>query len=158
MRGPPSTTLVLGGAYLLAGAGVAAARATTPFAHGWWLVAYLVLVGGAAQLLLGLGALHLLRPATEAAGGAGSRTGLALWNAGVPLVPVGVLTGTPGWVGLGGLLELLALGLLGTAVAAPAARSQLAGRRLATALYLALVAGLAFSVVIGMRLGDALPR
>jgi hypothetical protein len=40
----------------LAAASVAlAARVADPFAHGTWLVAYLVLVGFLAQLLLGLG-------------------------------------------------------------------------------------------------------
>ena len=149
--------LATGAVYAVAAVAVAIARGATPFEHGWWLVAYLVLVGGLAQTLLGLGALRLDRPAPSSAT-PWTRRGLALWNLGVPLVPIGVLSATPVWVGVGGVLELLALCLLGAALAAPAAEACPAvGRRLRVA-YLALVAGLALSVVIGMRLGGALPQ
>jgi hypothetical protein len=40
-------------AFLVAAVLVAAVRGLVPFAHGWWLVSYLVLVGGISQWLLG---------------------------------------------------------------------------------------------------------
>ena len=47
-------------ASLVAAASVAVLRATQPFEHGIWLVAYLFLVGFLAQLLLGRGQAALL--------------------------------------------------------------------------------------------------
>ena len=66
-----------------------------PFDHGTWLVAYLVLVGFLAQLLLGLGQATLL--SAHSLGAPSGQTQLAqalLWNFGVIAVPAGVLADT----------------------------------------------------------------
>ena len=80
-------------AFLLAAAVVALWRADTPFAHGWWLVAYLALVGGCAQLLLGPGREWI---ATQIGATLPSarwrRWEIGLWNTGTFAVPAGVLT------------------------------------------------------------------
>ena len=154
---PQFVVAAVGTAYVLAGAGVAVAGGTSQVEHGSWLVAYLALVGGIAQTLLGLGALRLERSATPTMPPA-TRRGLVLWNLGVPLVPIGVLSATPVWVGVGGVLELFALCVLGTAAIATAARARPAVEFPLVVAYLVLVVGLALSVVIGMRLGDALPH
>jgi hypothetical protein len=63
-----------------------------PFAHGTWLVAYLVLVGFLAQLLLGRGQAALLSADGLPPPPRGIRLAQALlWNLGVVAVPVGVL-------------------------------------------------------------------
>ena len=81
-------------AFLLAARAVAVVRSVHPFDHGWWLVSYLALVGGASQLLIGAGRLML---AATPASAQGRRTAWAewmLWDFGTLLVPVGVLAGT----------------------------------------------------------------
>jgi hypothetical protein len=45
----------LAGAFTLAAAAVATVRSQQPLDHGWWLVAYLALVGGLSQLIVGAG-------------------------------------------------------------------------------------------------------
>jgi hypothetical protein len=49
--------LATAAAMVVAGGSVAAVNGASSFAHGSWLAAYLVLVGGVAQLLLGIGIL-----------------------------------------------------------------------------------------------------
>jgi hypothetical protein len=67
-------------------------RISEPFDHGTWLVAYLVLVGFLAQLLLGLGQAALLAAGGLPAPARGVRLAqAALWNLGVIAVPLGVL-------------------------------------------------------------------
>jgi hypothetical protein len=77
-----------------------------PFENGVWLIAYLVLVGFAAQLLLGHGQAAL-------AGSTVSRRTiycqLSLWNLGVVMVPLGVLTDTRLLVVVGGVFLLAVL-------------------------------------------------
>jgi hypothetical protein len=88
-------------------------RVLEPFDHGTWLVAYLVLVGFLAQLLLGRGQVALV-----AAGGLpppprGVRLAQALlWNFGVLTVPVGVLANTRLAVVVGSVSLLVALASL----------------------------------------------
>jgi hypothetical protein len=80
----------------LAAAAVAiAVLVAEPFNHGGWLVAYLVLVGFLAQLLLGRGQAALLSAGGLPAPPRGVRLAQALlWNLGVIAVPVGVLAET----------------------------------------------------------------
>lgn len=66
----------------------AAINGATPFAHGSWLAAYLVLVGGVAQLLLGLGWLALPRASASTRL---RRAQLGLWNVGTLAIAGGVL-------------------------------------------------------------------
>jgi hypothetical protein len=97
----------------LAAAIALAVRIADPFAHGAWLVAYLVLVGFGAQLLLGVGQAALL-----SAGGwtlPPRRVRLAqalLWNFGVVAVPAGVLAQTRLAVVVGSLSLIAALASL----------------------------------------------
>ena len=57
---PDRLSLGLGLTFLAAALPAAALSAANPFEHGWWLVAYLTLVGGLSQLLLGPGRTWLL--------------------------------------------------------------------------------------------------
>lgn len=56
---PPIPFIATGGTLVVAGGLVAAVNSAAPFAHGSWLAAYLVLVGGVAQIALGVGAAAL---------------------------------------------------------------------------------------------------
>lgn len=82
-------------AMIVAGGLVAAINGATPFAHGSWLAAYLVLVGGVAQLLLGFGWLALPAASTSARL---RNAQLGLWNAGMLAVAGGVLSELAGLV------------------------------------------------------------
>lgn len=131
------------------GGAVAAVNSAAPFGHGSWLAAYLVLVGGVSQILLGLGrsALRAPRPARAV-----RRAQLALWNLGSLVVPAGVLANvallvTAGSVALLAGLVLFARGLT------PLRRDV---RGLAT-LYFAVIVGLAVSVIVGSAIADAAP-
>ena len=95
---------VFAAASLLAAVLVAGAALIAPFDHGTWLVAYLVLVGFAAQALLGRGqaALATDRPAASTAQ-------LTLWNTGVVAVPAGVFLNARSLVVLGALALLAGL-------------------------------------------------
>lgn len=132
----PFAAAAPGAALVVAGGLVAAANSATPFAHGSWLAAYLVLVGGVAQVALCLGA-----PAP-----AGLRARMLLWNAGTILVPAGVLSGLLGLVAAGSAALLVAL-------ASFASASHRTGRRGASVLaYRGLLAALALSVAVGVAL------
>jgi hypothetical protein len=126
-------------AFLLAAVFVAAVRGIVPFAHGWWLVSYLVLVGGLSQWLLG-GARGRRSPDRLLA--------LWLWNLGTIAVAVADPLNAPAGVLAGSVALIAALVLFARAGApAPSWRRP----------YLLLVAFLAGSVVVGCLLADALP-
>jgi hypothetical protein len=131
-------------ALIVAGGLVAAVNSATPFAHGSWLAAYLVLVGGVAQLALGLGLLLLPAPVLSPRLG---RAQLVLWNGGIALVAVGVLADAAAIVVLGSLVVLAALGCF--ARAAGPAREPGRGRVVA---YRAVILVLAVSVLVGIGL------
>ena len=96
-----------------AAAVVLAIRVLEPFNHGSWLVAYLVLVGFLAQLLLGRGQAALLSAGGLPAPPRGVRLEQALlWNFGVIAVPTGVLTDTRLAVVVGSVSLLAALASL----------------------------------------------
>jgi hypothetical protein len=86
---------------IVIGGCIAAVNSATPFAHGSWVAAYLVLVGGAAQVGLAVG-----RPPTSRRL---SRAELALWNAGNASVIAGVLADAPGLVSAGSTALLIGL-------------------------------------------------
>lgn len=90
------------GAMIVVGDLVSAIKSAAPFAHGSWLAAYLVLVGGVAQLVLGAGCL-LPEPSFGLGRG---RAQLILWNVGNACVVGGVLASAVGLV-LAGSLSLL---------------------------------------------------
>ena len=127
---------------------VAAINSAAPFAHGSWLAAYLVLVGGVAQLLLGVG-LGLPAPRLSARL---RRTQLGLWNVGNAAVAGGVLGDMVSLV-VGGSLVLLGA-LAGFALGAGPASSNARGRVI---LYRVAILGLAGSVVIGSVLANSSP-
>lgn len=98
--------------FLAAAAVVAVIRATTQIDRGWWLVAYLSLVGGVAQLMLGPGLLALARlRGAPAPGPRATGTRLVLWNGGTLLVAAANLAGAMPGVVAGSVLLLAALAL-----------------------------------------------
>lgn len=133
----------LAGAFVVAGGLVAAVDSAAPFAHGAWLAAYLVLVGGVAQLVLGLGRLAL--PGREPSPRL-RRAQATLWSIGSLVVPAGVLGDVLAVVLLGSVVLLVALGgfAAGTGMGDAPARAR--GRTLA---YRAVILALGASVVVG---------
>lgn len=95
-----------GTACIIGGGLLAAITAHAPTEHSSWAAAYLVLVGGVAQIGLGFGSAALApRIASRAA-----RIGiLALWNTGNALVMAGVLTSLNVLVDAGGIALVIAL-------------------------------------------------
>lgn len=136
----------------LAAAGVVAGvRLATPFDHGSWLVAYLFLVGFAAQALLNAGQARLRTIGGRTPGSSpGVAVQLALWNAGVLAVPLGVFLDARLVIVLGAVALLTAL--LSSASVALGSAARRAGKRLRHS-YIALLALLACSVVVGVVLG-----
>jgi hypothetical protein len=141
--------LACAGVLIVAGGGVAAVNSAAPFGHGSWLAAYLVLVGGVSQILLRAGQLALGAPRLNPAV---PPTQLVLWNLGSLVVPAGVLADVALLVTAGSVALLAALTLFG--VGAGRMRREARGR---SALYLAIILGLAVSVVVGSALADAAP-
>jgi hypothetical protein len=139
--------VVVAGAMIVAGGLVAAINSAVPFAHGSWLAAYLVLVCGVAQLLLGVGCLGLPAPRLSA-----RLRGLqlGLWNLGNVAVAGGVLGDSLGLVAAGSVMVLGALAgfAVGGGRIYPGSRSRVL-------LYRTLLLGLAGSVVIGGVLARA---
>jgi hypothetical protein len=134
-----------GAILIVAGGVVAAVNSAAPFTHGSWLAAYLVLVGGAAQIsLAGLVAVG--------SGSGRSRGRLMLWNFGSLAVPAGVLADTTAWVTAGSVALLCAL-----AIFAYAGLQAAQARHPRAVAYLVLVVSLAASVVVGSALADAAP-
>ena len=139
-------------AFVGAAAVVAAVHVATPIARGWWLVAYLTLVGGIAQLLLFAGLAALTRRSGARVPGADvMRTRIVLWNAGTLIVAVMDLVELQVGVVIGGgvlvvALVLFARNLRAVDVAAPRLRDRwFAG-------YALLLIGLGCSVAIGVAL------
>lgn len=139
--------VALGFVAIVGGGLVATVNSAAPFAHGSWVAAYLVLVGGVAQLALALGGLVL------PAGGpsvAAARLRVVCWNAGNAVVITGVLVSLPALVVVGSLPLLAALASFALGV----------GRGRGDALRWVLtyqlgVAALAVSVAIGCVLAGA---
>lgn len=135
----------LAGVLITAGGLVAAVNSAAPFDHGSWLAAYLVLVGGVAQVLL------LLAPVVVAEDATGtSAAPVWFWSAGSVAVPAGVLAGSVAAVGVGSAPLVAALVLL----ARDARHARWAGRGWAWA-YAALLVMLGTSIVVGVALAGA---
>ena len=127
-----------------------------PFDHGVWLLAYLLLVGFAAPLLLAAGEGRLL---AEPLDGNGADRLAGAWLAGMILVPAGVLLDVRLPVVVGALALLVALwsmtqrafaaGARPAPAASPQARRKQAGARRAHA---ALIAFMAVSTLVGVLL------
>lgn len=140
--------LVLGSAAVVLGGLVAAVTGPLRLAHGSWLAAFLVLVLGVAQIVLGAGGAYL--PSAPGGGRGGAVTALAAWNAGNLLVVAGTFAGAVWLVALGSVLVLVALAAFAWAVGMP--RGSRRGR---AAAYQVFVVLLAVSVAIGMVLSVA---
>lgn len=140
---------MLGAVMIVGGGLVAAINSAAPFDHGSWLAAYLVLVAGVSQILLGLG--HLLLPVSPPSTRL-LRLQLTCWNAGNVAVAGGVLAGTTAVVIVGSAVLLVALG--GFAAGAGWAWSAARGRLVA---YHAFGLMLAVSVFVGAALAGANP-
>src|SRR5579875_3107512 len=94
-----------GTACVIAGGLVAAATAPAPSGHGSWAAAYLVLVGGVAQVALGAGQ-ALLAPRSPSRRLVAAE--FAGWNAGNAAVLAGTLAGVTPLVDAGGALLVAA--------------------------------------------------
>jgi hypothetical protein len=149
LDGLDALTAGLGGGSIVAGGLVAAIDSAAPIAHGPWLAAYLVLVCGVSQLILGFGqiALRGAHPSRRT-----RRAQLALWNLGNLAVAGGVLAGSAALVTIGSLMLLV--GLARFAAGAGLGRR---GARACALAYHAVVVGLAVSVIIGSALAGAAP-
>jgi hypothetical protein len=132
-------------------------RVVDPFAHGNWLIAYLVLVGFLAQLLLGLGQAALLSacdatPPTKRV----RRAQALLWNVGVVAVPLGVLAETRLAVVVGSISMIAALISL-TRTARPALATAFARRLWSGWGYASLLAAMGACTLIGTALAWDIP-
>lgn len=141
-------------ATFVAGAAVVSiVNAVTPFPRGWWLVAYLVLVGGLSQVLLATGQSRLAERALVKPGSSALLWAqVAAWNAGTLTVAAADMAVEPAGVAAGSVVLMAALCLF---LAGFRRSPALVGWRYAA--YAALLLGLAASVVVGSFLADALP-
>jgi hypothetical protein len=140
----------IGVACVVAGGLVAAATAHAPTQHASWAAAYLVLVGGVAQVGLGMGqALFAGRPSATLV-----TAQLACWNVGNAAVIAGTLASLPVLVDVGGALLVVTLLLLTYALRASGARVAGGVRRWYLHGFRLLVAILAVSIPIGLVLAQ----
>jgi len=141
---------------VVAGA-VAVAQAAAPFTRGWWLIAYLILVGGLSQLLLGSGLVALARrSAARAPRPSATRAQLVLWNAGTVTVAIADLTEAPAGILAGSAALYGALALFGIELR----RVRVTASRPSSFWfrgYVLLLVFLGACVVIGAALAGALP-
>ena len=107
--------LIVGTAAIVAGGIVAALTRPTGFELGSWLAAYLVLVGGVAQIGLGGGQAWLAR---DTPGKTETTRELLTWNLSLALTMLGSLLAVPALTTLGAiaLLASLSLFLMGVRV------------------------------------------
>ncbi|MHB1223900.1 MAG: hypothetical protein ACYC2G_07635 [Gemmatimonadaceae bacterium] len=149
-RSPERSFTACATVFIVAAAALAVARAITPIDRGWWLVAYLSLVGGVAQLMLGPGliALARLRNAPAPGGRRAMMTRLVLWNAGTLLVAAANLAGAMPGVVAGSALLLGALALFTGDLRTVRATANLSAPWWVRG-YVVLLVFLALSVVVG---------
>ena len=132
-------------------------RMAEPFEHGAWLVAYLVLVGFLAQLLLGRGQVALLSSCDRPVPSPNKRLmQTALWNLGVVAVPFGVLAQTRLAVVIGSVSLLAALASFWMTVR-PVIVSPDARRSRPALAYVALLLIMTASVFVGSALAWDIP-
>ncbi len=130
-----------GAACILLGGLLSAAIAPMPTEHGSWAVAYLVLVGGVAQVALGAGQ-ALLAPTVPSP--RVIRSEMTGWNTGNAAVLVGTLLGFTWLADIGGALLFTSLALV-------TRQMRGAARRPAWPLY--LYRGLVVLVLVGIPVG-----
>src|SRR5665213_222291 len=142
-------------AFLIAAAVIATLLGFTSavIVHGWWLVAYLGLVGGVAQLMLGPGLFALGKHSGNATIEMRHKLpALVLWNVGTIIVAAADLASSPIAVLGGSVLLVASLGLfsVGLRDVRLATRRSMSGWEW---LYAFLLLFLGVSVVIGTVLG-----
>lgn len=133
--------LTVAAVMIVAGGVVAAVNGAAAFAHGSWLAAYLVLVGGVAQLALGTGC--LLLPQAECPPSI-ARLQLGLWNLGTLTVAGGVLGNLYGVVLAGSVIVAGALASFARGTGSshgPGARRVIAYRLLIGLLIIGVLVG-----------------
>lgn len=141
---------VIGSVSIVAGGLVAAVTAPLHLAHGSWSAAFLVLIGGVAQIALGKAqaALALPEPPVRVL-----VTELVTWNLGVAAVITGTLVRVPVIVDAGGVLLV---GALGTMIFVVRGRSESEGAtappRWARCTYRALLGVVLASIPVGLTL------
>lgn len=136
--------LAAGSACVTVGGVVAAITRPVGFGLGPWTAAYLVLVGGVAQIALGIGQAWLGdRPPTMAR----VRVEASAWNLGVAVTLLGTWTATAALTTLGGLSLAVALGWF--IATTPPSSSK---RHWAGAVYRGLALVVLISIPIGLSL------
>ena len=138
---------VIGGLCIVAGGLLAAVSAPVPSEGTSWAAAYLVLVGGVAQVGLGFGQAMFN-------GSASTRTVVAQlvsWNAGNACVLAGTFAGLTALVDLGGLLLVAALMVLAPGLRSPPLPAGRSSRWLVWA-YRGVVLLLLISIPVGLLL------
>lgn len=138
---------VVGGLCIVAGGLLAAITAPQPSEGASWAAAYLVLVGGVAQVAFGFGQGSF----NDAAATRSVVAQLLTWNVGNACVLAGTLAGPTALVDVGGVLLVASLLLLAPGLRRPAAAQSRAGRWLLWA-YRAVVAVLLVSIPVGLVL------
>lgn len=138
---------IIGVLCVVAGGILAAVSAPAPSEGASWAAAYLVLVGGIAQIAFGFGqaAFNSTSPARAVV------VQLVAWNVGNACVIAGTFAGRTAVVDVGGVLLLAALLLLVPGLRRPAAALSRAGRGLLWA-YRAVVVLLVISIPVGLIL------
>lgn len=136
----------LGTAAIIFAGLLSAALARVASYHSAWLVAYLVLIVGVAQVALGLGQWWLASKRLSPGVIAGELVVFNLGNAGVIL---GTLISAPIWVDAGSVLIAIALAWFGWSVWRPRKRGG------ALWAYWALVVLLLVSVIVGLFLAHS---
>lgn len=136
--------LALGSIAVVGGGIVAAVTGPTDFEFGSWVAAYLVLVVGVAQIVLGAGVAWLpseVPPDT-------TRIALAAgWNLAAVAVVVGTLVSAPVLTSIGGVVTVVAL--FGFLLVVTRSRPELSGW---TLLYRALALFVLLSTPVGLML------
>jgi hypothetical protein len=142
-------------AFVIAAAVVGAANVVSPFERGWWLTAYLFLVGGLAQLLLVRGQEALATgPHPQSAALVWVQWGL--WNAGTATVAVADMAQVMAAVDAGSVALLIALVLSHRGARRPGTATSRHTSRLGRG-YTALLVVLGSCVLLGTFLAGALP-
>lgn len=136
--------VVVGSVCTIAGGLVAAVTRPTGFELGSWLAAYLVLVGGVAQIALGVGQAWL---AGEPPRQTEVRAEAVTWNLAVVATVAGTLVPAPILTTLGGIATVVALGRFLAGV-----RTAGAASRTARTLYRGFAAIVLVSTPVGLAL------
>ncbi len=136
--------VVVGSLCVVGGGGVAAVTRPTEFTAGSWVAAYLVLVGGVAQIALGAGQATLMLQSVRTST---ATVEAVLWNVGVGATISGTLVSAPVVTTIGGFATAGALLFFLVAV-----RREIDRKIRLAWVYQAIVAVVLLSVPIGLAL------